>query len=253
MNMSKHDSNKSADKKSAVNLDDLFVPVIVTVVVCIVVLSAFDDKETGSQLAGVADKEQAAPATDTTAVTAIHPKAPEVADASLKTMHTTAIADQSIPRDLAAAAQAADGAGTADADVISPAQNSLTAGIDGTVANPAIHTASTGKPAADQNAPDRDDPANNGSGKQVPVADGRQMTNPIQDQRRSLYQDARQAQQAHRMKMLDYRARVMKRIEQDRRDLYRYRQNSTQQRLEHRDRYRDRLEQARNGTKDMPI
>ncbi|MBT8129692.1 MAG: hypothetical protein KJP10_06855, partial [Gammaproteobacteria bacterium] len=116
-----------------------------------------------------------------------------------------------------------------------------------------IYTASTDKPAADQNAPDRNDPSSSGSAKQAPSADRRQITNPMQDQERRLYQEAMLAQRAHMMKMLEYRAEVMKRIEQDRRDLYRYRHNSAQQHREHRDRYRDRLEQARNGAEDIPI
>ena len=172
--MGKHDSTKSADNKFKINSHDFFVPVIVMVVLCILIVATFHDKEADSQLADVADMKQAAPAADTKAVTAIHPKAPEVANASLKTMHTSAIADQSITRDQASAAQATDAAGTADADVMSPAQNSLTAGIGRTVTNPAIYTASTGKPAADQNAPDRDDRSSSGSAKQVPSADRRQ-------------------------------------------------------------------------------
>ena len=153
MNISKHDSAKSADTKFKINPHDFFVPVIVMVVLCILIVSTFQDREAGSQLAGVADTEQAAPAADTKAAIAIHPKAPEVADASLKTMHTTSIANQSISRAQALAAQAADGEDTTEAEVINPAQNSQSAGISGTVTNPAIHTASTGKPVADQNAP----------------------------------------------------------------------------------------------------
>ena len=253
MNISKHDSAKSADTKFKINPHDFFVPVIVMVVLCILIVATFHDREAGSQLAGVADTEQVAPAADTKALTAIHSKAPEVADTSSKTMHTTSISDQSIPRDQAVAAQAADGANTADADVMSLAQNLRSAGIGGTVTNPAKHTTSTGKPTADQNAPDRDDPASSGSAKQAPAADRRQISNPMQDQERRLYQEAMLAQRAHMMKMLEYRAEVMKRIEQDRRDLYRYRHNSAQQHREHRDRYRDRFEQARNGAEDRPI
>jgi hypothetical protein len=251
--MSMHDSAKSADTKFKINPHDFFVPVIVMVVLCILIVSTFQDREAGSQLAGVADKEQAVPAADTKAVTAIHPKASDVADASNKTINKTATSGQLIPGDEALAAQSPDDADTTDTDVMSPAQNSQSADIGGTVTNPAIHTASTGKPAADQNAPDRDDPASSGSATQAPAADRRQITNPMQDQGRRLHQEAMPEQRAHMMKMLEYRAEVMKRIEQDRRDLYRYRHNSAQHRREHRDRYRDRFEQARNGAEDRPI
>ena len=251
--MSKHDSVKSADTKFRINTHDYFVPAIVMVVLCILFVATFHEKNTSDHADGVADITQAEkPAVKKTAVTTIHANSPEVADASIKTMPVTTISEPSIPRDQDVTTQTSVSADTADADLNSPAQNSLTAGIDGTVTKPAMHTTSTGKPAADQNAPDRD-PANKESVRQAPAADRRQAAIPMQDQRRRLYQDARQAHQAHRMKMLEYRAVVEKRIEQDRRDLYRYRHNSSLQRSEDRNRHRDRLEQARNRAEDIPI
>jgi hypothetical protein len=247
--MSKHDSVKSADTKLRINPHDFFVPVIVMVVLCILVVATFHSKEPGSPFAGVADTGQTdKPAVDTTAVTAIDLKAPEVADASVETMKTTAISDQLIPHDQTAAAESADDA--ADADMMSPAQTSKIAGIDEVNSNPASSTASTNKLAADENTSYLGDTDGSGSGSH---ADKDQADTPMQDQRRRLYQDARQAQKAHRLKMLQYRAEVMKRIEQDRRDLYRHRHSTQQQHREHRDRYRDRVEQARNGAEDIPI
>ena len=251
--MGKHHSTTSADNKFKININNCFVPVIIMVVLCILIVATFSDKEPGSQLAGDADTQQTSPAAYTTAVTGIHPEASEVADASLKSMHTAAIADQSMPRDQAVATQTEDDEDIADAEVMSPAQRSTTADIDGAVANLARHTAPTGKPATDQNAPDRDDPAASGSGRHLPAVDRRQVTHTRPYQRHRLYQQARQAQQAHRMKMLEYRAEVMKRIEQDRRDLYRYGHDSAQQQREHRDRYRNKLAPARIGAEDMPI
>lgn len=253
--MSKHDSTNSADNKSRINPHDFFVPVIVIVVLSILIVATFHANEPGSQLASVADTEQAEAAGDTKTVASNHAKSPEVTDASLKTMDKTASSDQSIPRDQAVAAQAVDHADTADTDVISRAQTSTTAGLDGADANTAKQAASTGKLPTDENTPDLDESASSGSGIHAASTDRRQVTNPMQDQRGRLYREAMQAQKAHRMKMLEYRAEVMKRIEQDRRDFYRHSQNSAQQRREHRDRDRDRnrLEQARNGAEDMPI
>lgn len=245
--MGKHDSTKSADNKFKINPHDFFVPVIVMVVLCILIVATFHDNDPGDRLTGVADMEQAVAATDTTAVTAIHLKTPEVAVAPLRARQTTAISNQTIPHDQAIATQAVDDAETADADLMSLAQTSTTVSIDGAVANPARNAAPSGKQATDENAPDRDRPASSGSGKQTASAHRRQVTIPMNDQRRRHYQEAREIQKAHRMKMLEYRAEVMKRIEQDRRDLYRYRHNSAQQHHEHQDRDRDKPQQAHNG------
>jgi hypothetical protein len=226
--MSDHGSVKSADTKYRINTHDYFVPAIVMVVLCILIVATFHGKEAGNHADGVADTTQTdKPAANKTAVTAIHLKALDVADASNKAINKTATSGQLIRGDAALAAPSVNDADTtADADVMSPAQTAIRAGNDRAVADPAIHTASTDKPAADQNAPDREDPASSGSAKQAPAADRRQVTHPMQDQGRRLHQEAMLAQRAHMMKVLEYRAEVMKRIEQDRRDLYRYRHNS---------------------------
>lgn len=252
--MSEYGSVKSADTKFRINAHDYFVPAIVMVVLCILIVATFHDKEAGSHADSVADTRQAdKPATDKTTVTAIQLKAPDVADVSNRTINKTATSAQLVAGDAALAVQSVDDADTTDAVVLSPAQSSIKAGINGAVAKPGKHTASTGKPATDENVSYTGDPESIGSGMHAPLADKRQVNIPMQDQGRRLYQEAMQAQKAHRMKMLEYRAEVMKRIEQDRRDLYRYRHNSALQRSEHRDRYRDRLEQARNDAEDIPI
>jgi len=250
--MSEYGSVKSADTKFRINAHDYFVPAIVMVVLCILIVATFHDKEAGSHADSVADTRQAdKPAADKTTVNAIQLKAPDVADVSNKTINKTATSARLIAGDVALAPQSVDDA--ADADGSSPAQTSIGAGINGAVAKPGKHSASTGKPATDENVSYTGDPESIGSGIHVPLADKHQVNIPMQDQGRRLYQEAMQAQKAHMMKMLEYRAEVMKRIEQDRRDLYRYRHNSAQQRSEYRDRYRDRREQARNGAEDSPI
>ena len=252
--MSAHGSVKSADTKFRINAHDYFVPAIVTVVLCILLVATFHDKETGSHADDIADTRQAdKPAADTTAVNSIQMNSVEVSDVPNKSINKTAASAQLVPGNADLAAQSVDAAGPADADVLSPAQTSTRAGTDGSVANPAKHTAPTGKPATDENVADTGAPASIGSGIHAPLADKRQVNIPMQDPGRRLYQEAMQAHKSHRMQMLEYRAEVMKRIEQDRRDLYRYRHKSALQRNEHRGRYRDRLEQARNGAEDIPI
>lgn len=252
--MSEHGSVKSADKKFRIDTHDFFVPAIVMVVLCILIVATFHDKEAGSHPAVIADTGPAGkPAADKTAETAIHLQAADIADASNQTISDTATPGQLVPGDAALAAQSVDDVNTADTDVRKPTETSTEAGNESAAASPAKHTASTGKPANDENVSYTGDPASTGSEIHAPLADPRPATIPMQDQGRRLYQEAMQAQKAHVMKMLEYRAEVMKRIEQDRRDLYRNRHNSALQRSEHQDRYRDRLEQARNGAEDIPI
>jgi hypothetical protein len=254
LNMSEHDSTTSSNSKFSINPYDYFVPLIVTVVLCILVVATFHEKEPDRQLAGLADRVQALKSpSDATAATTINLRVSDVVDAPGKTVNPTATADQLTPDDQTAAARHADGADTADTDVMSPAQRQTSTSIDRAAANLARNTVSTGKPATDQYISESDDTDGTGSGSRAPSADKDQAYTPMQDQRHRHYLDAWMAQQAHRMKMLEYRAEVMKRIEQDRRDLYRYRHNTEHQRHEHRDRYRQRLEQARNGAGDIPI
>jgi hypothetical protein len=252
--MSKHDSTTSANTKFSINPHDYFVPLIVIVVLCILIVATFHGYEPDRQLADVADTDQVRkPAADATAVAAIDLKVSETADASVKTMNTTATANQIIPDDQTEATETADDEDTADADLMSPAHNLTTAGIGASVANPANNTTSTDKLAADEDASPSAEPVDGKSRGHAASVDKPQDTIPRWNQRRRLHQEASQAQKVHMMKMLEYRAEVMKRIEQDRRDLYRHRHNTEQQRRQHRDRYRQRLEQARNGTGDIPI
>lgn len=74
--------------------------------------------------------------------------------------------------------------------------------------------------------------------------------NELMEQRRQAYE---QAQREHQKRLHEYRAAVMKRIEQDRQDMFRHMQELAQQSQKRRDEYLNRLEQFEKTSMDRPI
>jgi hypothetical protein len=73
------------------------------------------------------------------------------------------------------------------------------------------------------------------------------------EQRHRAYEEATQARREHMIKMHEYRAAVLKRIEQDRQDMYKRRHETMQQKQRKRDAQMDRIEQIEKHSMNRPI
>lgn len=77
--------------------------------------------------------------------------------------------------------------------------------------------------------------------------------NNTMEERRRAYEEATHARREHMIKMHEYRAAVQKRIEQDRQDMYKRRQETEQQKQRKRDEQMDRIEQIEKRSMNRPI
>ena len=73
------------------------------------------------------------------------------------------------------------------------------------------------------------------------------------EQRRRAHEEANLARREHMMKMHEYKAAVQKRIEQDRRDMYKHKHETRQQKQKTQDELMDSIEQIEKRSMNRPI
>ena len=241
--MSERDSTPSSDNNNDSNTHEYFVPIVMLIVLSIVIVATFYDKELDNLFAS----NQAGD--DTMAILKQPAVKPKTLDASDIAAGPTATAEKSND-DTAAPVVVAHASDPADTI---PPPSSLTAYNNDAGSDKTRIVHSTNEQAAYTDINDPFLPADTPTTRHASSAGHRQAYNQMMDERRRLYEDAIQSRRAHMVKMREYRTEVMKRIEQDRKDLYNFRKNSGQQKWNRPYQLRYRPEQTRTESVKIPI
>ena len=240
------DTNMQSDNPDE-NTHGYFIPLVLGIVFGVIIVATFYSEEFNNLFTGVASTDQA---------DELNPDANGKLQASSASIDAFAdTADSGVTAEVAVAAKASSevtarttepaGAGSTSTK---PATSSAETGA-GNYVNPQLYIAASQEYQApfttrQDNYPSYAPPMPYGIPEQL-----QQDYNNSMEERRRAYEEAAQARREHMIKIHDYRAAVQKRIEQDRQDMYKSRQQMQRKRDEH----MDGIEQIEKSSMNRPI
>ncbi len=242
--------NKQTDDPDS-NTHAYFIPIVVLIVLGVIIVSTFYSKEFNNLIAGSAPHDQAEePASEVTAHSLTNTQAldkPEdkaESNSNTETLSVTKVSDE-VPTSIVETAVADSTLTTADSPSSeTAAERALAPGLNNHVS---MEDGSSYPDITNRDPYPYAPPMSYGMPQQ------QKAYNEMMEQRRSSYEEAMQARRDHMLKMHEYRAAVLKRIEQDRLDMHKRMQEIEQKHRRRLDKQMNRMELEDKHLMNHPV